>query len=174
MVGHGIPNLVEMCPPPECRSAQQLAETLEQFSAYYGAHNLDRTAPYDGIPELLADLRGRGITLAVYSNKAHEFSKTIVEHFFPGVFHLIRGKVPGVPVKPDPAGIHLVLGELKAEPARTLFVGDSSVDIQTGHNAGLAACGVTWGFRSRESLIAAGADCLADTPAELKDRILQV
>ncbi|WP_295719820.1 HAD family hydrolase [uncultured Oscillibacter sp.] len=174
MVGHGIPNLVEKFSPPECRSAQQLAETLEQFSAYYGAHNLDRTAPYDGIPELLADLRGRGITLAVYSNKAHEFSKTIVEHFFPGVFHLIRGKVPGVPVKPDPAGIHLVLGELKAEPARTLFVGDSSVDIQTGHNAGLAACGVTWGFRSRESLIAAGADCLADTPAELKDRILQV
>lgn len=174
MVGHGIPNLVEKFSPPECRSAQQLAETLEQFSAYYGAHNLDRTAPYDDIPELLADLRGRGITLAVYSNKAHEFSKTIVEHFFPGVFHLIRGKVPGVPVKPDPAGIHLVLEELKAEPARTLFVGDSSVDIQTGHNAGLAACGVTWGFRSRESLIAAGADCLADTPAELKDRILQV
>lgn len=89
------------------------------------------------------------------------------------MFHLIRGKVPDVPVKPDPAGIHLVMADLAADPERTLFVGDSSVDIRTGHNAGLAACGVTWGFRSRESLIEAGADCLADTPAELEKRILQ-
>ena len=77
------------------------------------------------------------------------------------------GQLRGVPVKPDPTGVRQVLAELEADPARTLFVGDSSVDVETAHNAGLAVCGVTWGFRSRESLVAAGADFLADTPEQL-------
>ena len=110
--------------------------------------------------------------MAVYSNKADEFSRQIVEHYFPGVFALVRGKVRGVPVKPDPTGVRQVLAELAADPAGTLFVGDSSVDMETAHNAGLPACGVTWGFRSRESLVAAGADFLADTPKQLAAVIL--
>lgn len=167
MVGHGIPNLVSKFSPAEAQSPERLAETLTQFSAYYGAHNMDKTAPYPGIPELLDRLRGAGIQLAVYSNKADAFSRRIVEHYFPGVFTLVRGKVDGVPVKPDPAGVHGVMRELGADPAKTLFVGDSSVDIRTGHNAGTDTCGVTWGFRSRESLIEAGADHLADTVEEL-------
>ena len=76
-------------------------------------------------------------------------------------------------MKPDPTGVRQVLAELGAVPAETLFVGDSSVDIETAHNAGLKACGVTWGFRSRESLIAAGADFLADAPEELRTVILE-
>ena len=158
MVGNGIPNLVRRFSPEGSRSSLLLANTIAQFNAYYGAHNLDRTAPYPGVPELLAKLGERGVTMAVYSNKADAFSREIVEHFFPGVFHLVRGQVQGVPVKPD--------------PAQTLFVGDSDVDVYTGHNGGLAVCGVTWGFRGREELEAAGADCLADTPAELGEKIL--
>ena len=172
MVGNGIPNLVRRFSPEDSRSSLLLASTIAQFSEYYGAHNLDSTRPYDGIPELLAKLGERGVTMAVYSNKADAFSREIVEHFFPGVFHLVRGQVQGVPVKPDPAGIHAVMDALGADPARTLFVGDSDVDVYTGHNGGLAVCGVTWGFRGREELEAAGADCLADTPAELGEKIL--
>lgn len=172
MVGHGIPNLVEQFSPPDQRSPLLLMSTLARFSDYYGAHNLDRTRPYEGIGELLENLRGQGETLAVYSNKADEFSRSIVEHFFPGVFRLVRGKVPGVPVKPDPAGVLGVMRELGASPAETIFAGDSDVDIHTAHNAGLIACGVTWGFRDREELRAAGAEHLADTPAELGACIL--
>ena len=172
MVGGGIPNLVRRFSPEGSRSSLLLANTIAQFNAYYGAHNLDRTAPYPGVPELLAKLGERGVTMAVYSNKADAFSREIVEHFFPGVFHLVRGQVQGVPVKPDPAGIHAVMDALGADPARTLFVGDSDVDVYTGHNGGLTVCGVTWGFRGREELEAAGADCLADTPAELEEKIL--
>ena len=172
MVGHGIPNLVSRFSPEGCQSPLLLANTLAQFQEYYGAHNMDKTEPYPGIPELLDHLKAAGVQMAVYSNKADEFSKVIVEHYFPGIFQLIRGKVDGVPVKPDPTGVRSVMKELGADPAETLFVGDSSVDIRTGHNAGMTTCGVTWGFRSRESLVDAGADNLADTAAELESMIL--
>ena len=172
MVGHGIPNLVSRFSPEGCQSPLLLANTLAQFQEYYGAHNMDKTEPYPGIPELLDHLKAAGVQMAVYSNKADEFSKVIVEHYFPGMFQLIRGKVDGVPVKPDPTGVRSVVKELGADPAETLFVGDSSVDIRTGHNAGMTTCGVTWGFRSRESLVEAGADNLADTAAELESMIL--
>lgn len=172
MVGHGIPNLVSKFSPAECRSPLMIMNTLADFSSYYGAHTMDKTVPYAGIPELLANLKAQGLQLAVYSNKADAFSRELVEHFFPGVFTLVRGKVDGVPVKPDPAGIHSVMAELGAKSEETLFVGDSSVDIQTGHNAGTKTCGVTWGFRSRQSLIEAGAEFLADTAFELEQVIL--
>ena len=172
MVGGGIPNLVKRFSPEGSRSSLLLACTIAKFTEYYGAHNMDKTRPYDGIPELLARLGERGVTLAVYSNKADGFSREIVEHYFPGVFQLVRGHIKGTPVKPDPAGIHAVLQELAADPARTLFVGDSNVDVYTGHNGGLTVCGVTWGFRGRQELESAGADRLADTPAELGDYIL--
>lgn len=172
MVGHGIPNLVERFSPEGCRSPLLMVNTLAQFSQYYGAHNMDKTLPYAGMEELAAELKKRGVQMAVYSNKADDFSRQIVEHFFPGVFSLVRGKVRGVPVKPDPTGVRQVLAELNADPAATLFVGDSSVDMETAQNAGLPACGVTWGFRSRESLEAAGAEFLADTPEQLASVIL--
>ena len=173
MVGHGIPNLVSRFSPAEQQSPLMLVNTLAQFSQYYGKHNMDKTAPYPGIPALLARLKEAGVRMAVYSNKADEFSKVIVEHYFPGVFDLVRGKVEGVPVKPDPAGVRRVLAELGAQPLETLFVGDSNVDIRTAHNGSMAACGGTWGFRSRESLVEAGAEHLADTPEELAEVILK-
>lgn len=173
MVGHGIPNLVKRMAPEGARSPLLLAAALSQFSRYYKEHDLDATEPYPGIPEMLARLKAAGVRMAVYSNKADEFSRAIVEHFFPDAFDLIRGKLPDVPVKPDPTGLHQVLAELGAAPETTLFVGDSAVDMQTGHNGGLSTCGVTWGFRTREELAAEHPACLSDTPAELETFILK-
>ena len=173
MVGHGIPNLVSQFTPETCRSPLLIASALSQFTSYYGAHNMDKTAPYAGIPELLERLGDAGIRMAVYSNKADEFSREIVEHFFPDVFQLVRGKLPNVPVKPDGDAAWALLAQLGASSAEAIFVGDSSVDIHTGHNAGARACGVTWGFRSRASLEEAGADFLADTVEELEQILLR-
>lgn len=167
MVGHGMANLVMKFSPAECREPEQIEATLAEYMAYYSAHNMDQTAPYPGIPELLARLKDAGVQLAVYSNKADAPSQALIEHYFPGVFDLVRGKVDGVPIKPDPVGIRGVMEELGADAETSLFVGDSSVDVRTGHNGSMRVCGVTWGFRSRESLVEAGADVLADTVEEL-------
>lgn len=172
LVGHGIPNLVEQFSPPEFRSPLLMMSTLSQFSDYYGKHSLDRTAPYPGIAELLEALKRRGVRLAVYSNKADEFSQVIVRHFFADTFDIVRGKLPVVPAKPDPTGIRRLMKELNASRSSTVCIGDSDVDILTAHNAGLTACGVTWGFRSREELASAGAEHIADSPAQLMGCLL--
>lgn len=172
MVGHGIPNLVSRFSPEEARTPEQLARTLAEFSDAYDACCMDNTAPYPGMPALLARLRASGIQMAVYSNKADAFSQRLIAHYFPGVFDLVQGKVEGIPVKPDPTGIRLILSRLSARVEETLVVGDSSVDIRTGQNAGADTCGVTWGFRSRASLEEAGAAHLADTAKELEAIIL--
>lgn len=172
MVGHGMRSLVYQFSPEDQREPEIVDATLEEYMEDYGAHCCEKTTPYSGMTQLLQELRAKGVQLAVYSNKADPFTRTICDHYFPNVFTLTRGKREGVPVKPDPAGIRGVMDELRADPAETLFVGDSSVDIRTGHAGGMKTCGVTWGFRSRASLVEAGADFLADSAEELR-QILQ-
>lgn len=167
MVGNGIPKLVERFSPPEARTPERLAETLAEFTARYDAHKEDKTAPYPGIPELLDALDAAGVQAAVFSNKAHPLCGKILEHYFGPRFAAVRGSMPGVPTKPDPAGLYALMDELGADPACTLFVGDSDVDILTGHNAHLPALGVLWGFRDAAELTGAGADALAHTPADI-------
>ena len=172
MVGHGIPNLVRQFSPEEARSTLMVLNTTSQFNQYYGCHNMELTRPYEGMAELLQQLKAAGVQLAVCSNKADNFSRAIVEHYYPGVFDLVRGNLNGMPIKPDPAVVREIMRDLDASYLSAMMVGDSSVDIQTGHNAGIKACGVTWGFRSRESLAEAEADAIADTPAELGKLLL--
>ena len=172
MVGHGIPNLVRQFSPEEARSTLMVLNTTSQFNQYYGCHNMELTRPYEGVAELLQQLKAAGVQLAVCSNKADNFSRAIVEHYYPGVFDLVRGNLNGMPVKPDPTVVREIMRDLDASYLSAMMVGDSSVDIQTGHNAGIKACGVTWGFRSRESLAEAEADAIADTPAELGKLLL--
>lgn len=120
--------------------------------------------------ELLDALQAEGIQTAVFSNKADEFCGKIVEHYFgKGKFTVIRGSRKGVPTKPDPAGVYALMQDIGADPKTTLFIGDSDVDILTGHNAHLPAMGVLWGFRSEAELTAVGADALARTPEDILD-----
>ena len=93
MVGNGIPKLVERFAPAGT-DGETLAGALAEFSAYYGEHKEDKTAPYPGIAELLAALKGQGVRLAVLSNKAHALAGPVVEHYFPGVFDVVQGPCP--------------------------------------------------------------------------------
>ena len=166
MVGNGIPKLVRRF-APQGLSEDGLAQALAEFSAYYAAHKEDKTAPYPGVPELLAALKGRRVRLAVLSNKAHALAGPVVEYYFPGVFDVVQGALPDAPVKPDPTLLRRVMERLEARPENTLFVGDSNVDVLTGKNGGLTVVGVLWGFRDREELEGAGADFVIGRPEEL-------
>ena len=172
MVGNGIPMLCQRFSPESARSPGQLAGTVAQFSARYAAHKEDKTCPYPGIPELLQALGCAGVQMAVFSNKAHSLARSIISRYFGSAFRCMYGNMPGVPVKPAPDGLLPILRELGADPADTLYVGDSNVDVETAHNAGLVCCGVLWGFRGEAELTAAGADHLAATPKELAALIL--
>ena len=172
LVGGGIRNLVTRLSPAGAEDPR-LEEALSSFLADYGAHVQVKTAPYPGVVELLTAAKAAGVRLAVLSNKADHLCAQLAAHSFPGIFDVVRGKVEGVPVKPDPTSLRLVMAQLNADPATTLYVGDSDVDMFTAKNGGLVSCGVTWGFRGRRELAAAGADHLADAAEELLALILQ-
>ena len=171
-VGNGIPKLVERMIPEEHRTPNRLKNLLAEFMARYDAHKEDKTAPYPGIPELLDQLRTAGVKMAVLTNKADLVAGPVMEHYCPGVFPVVQGALPDVPTKPDPTLLRRLMERMGAEPERTLFVGDSNVDIRTAKNGGLTGCGVLWGFRTREELEAEGADFIVETPAQLAELIL--
>lgn len=161
-VGNGIPKLIERITPETLRTPALLDDAYRQFDADYQQHMLDKTAPYPGMPALLKSLHSARLQLAVFSNKDDALANGVVAHYFDmSVFSVVRGALPGVPHKPAPQGTLALMKTLGADPAETLYVGDSNVDVATAKNAGLPCCGVLWGFRTREELTAAGADYLA-------------
>ncbi|MGI6180628.1 MAG: HAD-IA family hydrolase [Agathobaculum sp.] len=166
-VGNGVRKLVERCIPEGKRSETMLDTCLDDFRTAYNERMMNRTQPYDGILPLLKTLKKAGVSVGVLSNKYDLAAKSLIRHFFGDLCQITIGERPDMPRKPDPTGALQLLRELGGEPASTLYIGDSATDMQTAKNAGLTAVGVTWGFRSADELKEAGADALANAPAEL-------
>ena len=168
-VGNGIMRLVERALPEALRTAEYVVSARRDFLDYYIQHIDLKTVPYAGIPELLAALQQQGIRLAVASNKFQAGTEKLIRSFFPDIhFEVVFGQRPDVPLKPDPAVVEEILALTGVARSEVLYVGDSGVDMQTAHAAGLRAVGVTWGFRQREELLQAHADRLVDTAEELR------
>lgn len=165
LVGDGAKVLSERC----VRERQELAPAVrETYQAYYQEHNLVKTKPYEGIPEMLAALAGMGLPLAVLSNKPDADTKRVVAHFFPEIpWAVVRGQVEGVPVKPDPAGALAVAAEMQLQPGDFLYLGDTAVDMKTALAAGMHPVGARWGFRTAQELRDSGAAFVAETPQDV-------
>ena len=167
MVGNGARRLIERALGERC-TPELTGQLLADFVRIYDEGCLRRTAPYPGIPEAVTALKERGLRLAVVTNKPEEQADKIVRHFFgPHVFTCVVGGRPGRVAKPDPAAALEVLAALGVPPAAALFVGDSDVDMQTAHNAGMRSAGAVWGFRGEEELRRAGAGILLRKPVEI-------
>ena len=152
--------------------ASRIDEGMEIYGRVFDENSTRLVEPYEGIRDLLAELKEEGIRLAVLSNKPHRQTVRVVETVFgTDVFDLIQGQKEGVPRKPDPSAALMIAEELGAGCKETVYIGDSEVDIATGKAAGMKTIGVSWGFRGREGLKEAGADLIADSAGELKNMI---
>lgn len=145
-------------------------EALQVYMDTFAEHSMDQVEPYDGIAELLKQLKERGIKIAVLSNKPHERTVDNIETVFgKGYFDYVAGEQPGIPRKPDPAGVYRILEAFGEKPEECLYFGDTNTDMQTGLGAGLVTVGVTWGFRDREELESFHPQYVIDKPREVFD-----
>lgn len=146
----------------------RLDEGMEIYGRIFDANCTYHVTPYEGITEMLEELRKKKVRLAVLSNKPHQQTvKVVGEIFREGVFDYVQGQQEGIARKPDPAGVLKLLERMHVSREECLYVGDSEVDIRTGRNAGVRTISVTWGFRTRETLLEAGAEMMIDRPKEL-------
>ncbi|MBR4734823.1 MAG: HAD-IA family hydrolase [Bacteroidales bacterium] len=130
---------------------------LEDFKEYYKAHIDVHTRPYPGMQELLTELQGEGVKMAVVSNKFQEGTEHLIREFFPDIeFVAILGNRPGYPLKPDPEIVREVLEKAAVEKESAILVGDSPTDMRTAANGGIEAVAVSWGYRTVEELARAG------------------
>lgn len=168
-VGGGMRVLVRKTLPEESRTEAVIDKCLSAMKETYASRWANKTMPYDGITDMLLSLREMNFKLAVLSNKPHEFTVESVIHFFgANIFDIIigGGKFPS---KPDPSSAIFISEQLMVPAEQIIYLGDSGIDMMTATGAGMFAVGALWGFRSREELIAEGADLLIKTPQELTE-----
>ena len=148
-------------------------EGLKVYMEVFAKHCMHEVKPYDGIPELLERLKQNGIKIAVLSNKPHQQTVENIETMFGrGYFDYVAGEQPGIPKKPDPAGVMRILEAFGEQPEHCLYFGDTNTDMKTGLGAGLITAGVTWGFRDREELESFHPQYVIDEPREVFERII--
>ena len=165
-VGNGIRKLMERA-VPEGTPVEEIDRVHETFTAHYKVHCADKTRPYDGIMELLQNLKKDGCKLAVVSNKADYGVQELCKQYFDGVFDFAVGEREGIRKKPAPDSVNEVLKTLGCSRDRAVYIGDSDVDMQTAANAQMDHIIVEWGFRDVPFLIAKGAKVLVEKPEEI-------
>ena len=167
-VGNGVRRLMERAVP--VGTAHPVFEAaFATFRRHYMEHSLDTTRPYEGIPEMLYELKRRGRHTAVVSNKFDTATKELCRHFFADTIDVAVGEheAEGIRKKPAPDTVLQALSQLGVGQEGTVYVGDSDVDILTARNSGLPCISVLWGFRNREFLLAHGAETFVSQPSEL-------
>lgn len=170
-VGNGLRKLIERG-VPEGSDSETVDRVLADFKAYYAVHCADCTAPYDGIIELLKNLRTNGCLTAVVSNKADDAVQELCKKYFDGLFDYAVGERSGILRKPAPDSVNEVLEKLNVSRENAVYIGDSDVDIMTARNAGMDSIIVEWGFRERDFLLKKGAKTIVSAAKEIEDIVL--
>lgn len=169
MVGDGARVLIQRClrraGDLECL---QFEPVYQRYREYFKEGCLYRVIPYEGIQDLIEELKTRGIRRAVLSNKPHEQTLSVISATFDeGDFDVVLGLKKDGKKKPDPAGALEIAGILGVKPEECLYIGDTDTDMQTGNGAGMHTVGVLWGFRDREELEKNHGEFIVERPCEI-------
>ncbi|MBQ2961070.1 MAG: HAD-IA family hydrolase [Oscillospiraceae bacterium] len=170
-LGNGAKNLIT-CSAPAGTAPEKIDEMLEFYLPWYNSHCTILTAPYEGIIELMQELKANGVKQAVISNKQDSAVKPLAAQYFPGLLESALGESEKVKKKPNPDAVLAALKELGVDKSEAIYVGDSEVDVATAINADMACAAVSYGFRSEEELIAAGAKLICHSVKELRDYLM--
>ncbi|MGN0979238.1 MAG: HAD family hydrolase [Candidatus Avoscillospira sp.] len=171
LVGHGIRTLFRLA-VPEGTPEEVYQKALADYLAYYPEHCTIHTRYFPGVKEFLHALTEAGIRVAVISNKTETTGQKIISHYFPDVpWAFVWGNNGSRPLKPAVDAGRLACETLGLEPEEILYVGDGDTDMEFASKMGFLAAGVTWGYRSPEQLLAAGADFLSDSFPALQKTI---
>ena len=168
-VGNGLGKLVSRS-IPDGEDNPDYTKILDALKEYYAVHCLDETKPYEGIMELLKQVK-KDYLIAIVSNKPDPQVKQLADKFFPGLIDITSGEKPGVERKPAPDTVNEVLNKLKLRTDEAIYIGDSEVDFETSVNAHLRCISVAWGFRDPDFLKEIGATDIINTPAELLTKL---
>lgn len=171
-LGYGSAHLIAESVPGG-RDNPDYQAVFDDYLDFYRAHSSVKTAPYPGTLELLGRLAGLGVRCAIVSNKPDSAAQILSERWFSGLVAATVGEreAEGIRRKPAPDSLLEVMRRLGASAPRTVYVGDSEVDIETAANAGVDCISCTWGFRTREQLIASGAKVLVSDMAGLEESL---
>lgn len=170
-LGGGIRDAV-MKATPAGTGEEIIERVLELYRDDYVAHCTEKTRMYDGVREMVDCLAARGFDMAVLSNKTEATARKIVEHFFPnGEFKAVFGRAADRPLKPHPDAAKPVLDALGLAPQEIAYAGDSNTDVLFAKAVGMLPIATPWGYRSREELVEAGAQLIAEHPMEILDLI---
>jgi phosphoglycolate phosphatase len=170
-VGNGVRLLISRALPGG-EGNPQFDAVLATFRTYYAANSQKKTAPYPGIPALLADLRASGVRVAVVSNKFDAAVTALSRRYFGDLVEIAVGESQSRAKKPAPDGIFYALEQLGEAREGAVYIGDSEVDAVTAANAGIPCISVLWGFRDREEIEKAGGSVFAESVAELEKLLL--
>lgn len=168
-VGDGAANLIKRAMAAGGDAGLTRFEKIfARYKEIFKVYCMYQVKPYEGIPELLAALKERGVKIAVLSNKPHANTLDVIETLFgKDCFDAVQGQTEDLAIKPSPEGVFRILGEWNLTPGDILYLGDTATDMKTGKSAGAFTVGALWGFREREELMEGGADALIEHPMEL-------
>ena len=170
--GNGAKLLIERAMADVGADSKEFDEMFKFYNKVYNKDTSYLTKPYDGIVEMLSDMKTLGIKTAVLSNKPDFATKDVVRGFLGELIDVVRGAVDTVALKPSSEGIDILLEEFGLKKEECIYVGDTSVDMETGNNAGIFTVGVLWGFREREELENSGADIIVSEPKEILKKVI--
>lgn len=169
-VGNGIERFLELS-LPQGKDNKDFVKCLQLFKAHYSINMENKTKPYDGVIELLKEIKQRNYKTAIVSNKFNAAVKQMCPKYFNGYIDVAIGESEKVRKKPAPDSIYMALEQLGVDKSQACYIGDSDVDANTAGNAGMVFVGVSWGFRDKELLYSLGAVTVIDRPEQLLDII---